>query len=157
MDAVPHLPSAQGSGLPLGSFITCSSDGSVRLWGLGSTPADAEATGFSDPASPGAQKHVANGVPSSRVIPVGRELQAALRLDHSLASEESSKEGADICSSGTVEGRCVRISPDAQWFVVGDRIGNLRLHALAPGLPLQVNSVFKYSPIFSLNTQGRLR
>lgn len=134
---MPNSPSAAASGLPPGSFITCSSDGSVRLWGLGSTPVEEECTGAADPASV-ALSSPTNMLPSARVIPVGRELQAALRLDHSIAPLEEDKEKADASSSGLVEGRCVRISPDAKWFAVGDRTGNLRLHALAPGLELKV-------------------
>lgn len=82
------------------------------------------------PRSPGA------GPTGHRVIPAGRELQAALRLHQDAAV--GGEAGGKPVDGGAAEGRCVRVSPDGLYFAVGDRAGNLRVHALAPGLEMQV-------------------
>ena len=131
VDAVPDPPpSAVGQGLPTGAFATCGSDGSVRVWALGPTPADSCPTATeAPPRSPG------GGPAGPRVVPAGRELQAAAQLEAAAGAADGSKAAGD---GGAAEGRCVRVSPDGRWLAVGDRAGNLRVHALAPGLELQV-------------------
>ncbi len=143
VDAVPDGPAAAAAGLPAGAFLTCSSDGSVRLWALGPTPA--EGTGDAEsarlPRSPG------GGSAPLRVVAAGRELQAVLLLDNAAcraggalaAAPDAPGAPSDGCwGEAAAEARCVRVSPDGRWLAVGDRAGNLRVYALAPSMELQV-------------------
>ena len=141
VDAVPDGPAAAAAGLPAGAFLTCSSDGSVRLWALGPTPAEGGA-GDGEPAHPPpAPRSPGGGSALLRVVAAGRELQAVLRLDAAAAAAAAGAPGPPgdgCCDEAAGEARCVRVSPDGRWIAVGDRAGNLRVHALAPSLELQV-------------------
>ena len=66
---------------------------------------------------------------------------AHARASKNIRLRASASDGGTADSDGdggAAEGRCVRVSPDGRWLAVGDRAGNLRVHALAPGLELQV-------------------
>lgn len=145
VDAVPDGPAAAAAGLPAGAFLTCSSDGSVRLWALGPTP-EGTGDGGGPAAAPPAPRSPGCGA-ALRVVAAGRELQAVLQLDAAAGAGALSGTGldgpgpsGDGCGGGeaAAEARCVRVSPDGRWIAVGDRTGNVRVHALAPSLELQV-------------------
>ncbi len=160
VDAVPDGPASAAAGLPAGSFLTCSSDGSVRLWALGPTPAEGAGDGEAvqpqrPPRSPG------GGSALLRVVAAGRELQAVLLLDNASgraggippAAADAPAVPGDGCCGGEAgaEARCVRVSPDGRWIAVGDRAGNLRVHALAPNMELQVRALTLKSVVCTRN------
>ncbi|XP_061195023.1 mitogen-activated protein kinase-binding protein 1-like [Saccostrea echinata] len=93
--------------LPSGSFITCSSDDTIRIWNL-------------DP-------HMMETESSKRNV-YSNELLKIVYVDptHTFLKDVSRKP-ADEGKSGI---RCIGISPDGRHLASGDRIGNIRVHNL---------------------------
>ncbi|XP_061168980.1 mitogen-activated protein kinase-binding protein 1-like [Saccostrea echinata] len=93
--------------LPSGSFITCSSDDTIRIWNL-------------DP-------HMMETESSKRNV-YSNELLKIVYVDptHTFLKNVSRKP-ADEGKSGI---RCIGISPDGRHLASGDRIGNIRVHDL---------------------------
>nr|XP_033811399.1 WD repeat-containing protein 62-like isoform X3 [Geotrypetes seraphini] len=98
--------------LPPGSFLTCSSDSTVRLWNLGKST-----------------------IPAFRRNIYSHDLQKVLYIDENVQClkdpvglPEQVENGASrVMKSGV---RVIQISPDGQHLASGDRGGNLRIHDL---------------------------
>ncbi|XP_030074333.1 WD repeat-containing protein 62 isoform X2 [Microcaecilia unicolor] len=98
--------------LPPGSFLTCSSDSTIRLWNLGKST-----------------------IPAFRRNIYSHDLQKVIYVDENVQClkdpaglPEQVENGASrVMKSGV---RVMRISPDGQHLASGDRGGNLRIHDL---------------------------
>ncbi|XP_013394584.1 WD repeat-containing protein 62 isoform X1 [Lingula anatina] len=109
-------PVCNNPALPPGSFMTCSSDDTIRVWNI-------------DP-------HMTNDTLYKRNI-YSHELLKVLYVDKNLSflcdKEYNPTGGADKTDT-TYDGkngvRAVRVSPDGQHLASGDRTGNIRVHNL---------------------------
>ncbi|XP_029026179.1 WD repeat-containing protein 62-like isoform X2 [Betta splendens] len=102
VEVYPELADVSLACLPLSSFLTCSSDNTIRLWHTDS--------------SPGPRNLYSNDL--LRILYVGENTQ------HLQAEGEAS--GAD----GKAGIRVLSISPDGQHLAAADRCGNLRIFGL---------------------------
>ncbi|XP_010226321.1 PREDICTED: WD repeat-containing protein 62-like, partial [Tinamus guttatus] len=95
--------------LPPGSFLTCSSDNTIRTWNLGS------------------HSHPGNAYSTSllNIVYVDNNTQ---HLQDSGGASERGENGAFADGKSGV--RVLRISPDGRYLASGDRGGTLRIHEL---------------------------
>uniref|UniRef100_UPI00358FC1D3 mitogen-activated protein kinase-binding protein 1-like isoform X3 n=1 Tax=Myxine glutinosa TaxID=7769 RepID=UPI00358FC1D3 len=116
---VETYPAVEGPGkgcLPAGTFVTCSSDNTVRLWNprLESNPSNT---------------NIHRNIYSAdllKVIYMDGNLQFLQDVDPNPTG------GTDKTDSETKSGiRTLRISPDGQHLAAGDRVGNVRIYDLA--------------------------
>ncbi|XP_053622214.1 mitogen-activated protein kinase-binding protein 1 isoform X6 [Plodia interpunctella] len=101
---------APGAGdLPPGTFLTCSSDDTVRAWQV----------------QPQAQNIYSNEL--TKVIYIDPELKFLKDYDLTATSDKDKSKSYDD-KTGV---RCVRVSPDGRHIASGDRAGNVWVHSAA--------------------------
>jgi len=93
------------AGVPTGSFFSCSSDGTLRLWSL--PPAE-------EPP---------------QAAPT-RDLRSVLKVGGELGAQQEGAMASDPTGGGV---RCLRVSPDGGRVACGDRSGNLHVYKLSAG------------------------
>ena len=111
--------------LPPGSFITCSSDDTIRIWNL-------------SPNMPTNTIYRRNIYSEDliKTLYVDNELTFIKdQFDNSFNNGESNKENKENGKEAAVFDqrngvRCIRISPDGKHLASGDRAGNIRVHEL---------------------------
>ncbi|XP_046980960.1 mitogen-activated protein kinase-binding protein 1 isoform X1 [Schistocerca americana] len=102
--------------MPPGSFITCSSDDTIRVWNL-------------DPNLPPDDTVYKRNIYSNellKVLYVDPEMTYLKDLDLAAAGAERNDSSYD----GRNGVRSIRISPDGKHLASGDRAGNIRIHRL---------------------------
>ncbi|XP_042295517.1 WD repeat-containing protein 62 isoform X2 [Sceloporus undulatus] len=98
--------------LPPGSFLTCSSDNTIRFWNLGNDP----------------QAHFSNNVYSNNLLKV---VYVEKNTHHLQDSTNVPDRGENTSCPDVKSGvRVMQVSPDGQHLASGDRAGNLRIHEL---------------------------
>ncbi|KAJ7304118.1 hypothetical protein JRQ81_011643 [Phrynocephalus forsythii] len=108
VEVYPELENSQ-SCLPPGSFLTCSSDNTIRFWNLKND----------------VHTHLQNNVYSNDLLNIVYVEQNTQHLQDSTNVPETA--GYFDVKSGV---RVMQISPDGQHLASGDRAGNLRIHSL---------------------------
>ncbi|CAF2007169.1 unnamed protein product [Rotaria magnacalcarata] len=92
------------------TFITCSSDNTVRFWSLNHDETDSNLT------------------PSQAANRVGRELMKIIYLEEDYSklcdSQRTQKRSESSPKPG---GRCIKMAPDGLLLAIGDLIGNIRI------------------------------
>ncbi|XP_035170208.1 WD repeat-containing protein 62-like, partial [Oxyura jamaicensis] len=111
VEVYPELKE-QPSCLPPGSFLTCSSDNTIRVWTLGSGP----------------ERPCRGNACSTTLLNI-------IYVDNNTQHLQDSSSGADKGeSAGHLEAksgvRVLQVSPDGEHLASGDRAGNLRIHEL---------------------------
>ncbi|XP_058386929.1 WD repeat-containing protein 62 [Diceros bicornis minor] len=99
--------------LPSGSFLTCSSDNTIRFWNMDSSP----------------DSHWQKNIFSNtllKVVYVENDIQHLQDTAH--FPDRGSESGAPLDVKAGV--RVMQVSPDGQHLASGDRSGNLRIHEL---------------------------
>ncbi|XP_076988161.1 WD repeat-containing protein 62 isoform X2 [Tamandua tetradactyla] len=99
--------------LPSGSFLTCSSDNTIRFWNLDSSP----------------DSHWQKNIFSNsllKVVYVENDIQHLQDTSH--FPDRGSENGIAMDVKAGV--RVMQVSPDGQHLASGDRSGNLRIHEL---------------------------
>ncbi|XP_063219935.1 mitogen-activated protein kinase-binding protein 1 isoform X2 [Bacillus rossius redtenbacheri] len=115
VDTYPLLDSSLPSAMPNGSFITCSSDDTIRVWNLES----------SLPANTHFQKNIYSEE-LLKIVYVDSSLSFIKNQD--LSDNLEKNDAATYDSRNGVRSLC--ISPDGQHLATGDRMGNIRIHNL---------------------------
>ncbi|KAK7791824.1 hypothetical protein R5R35_001242 [Gryllus longicercus] len=118
LDAETSSATAPKPAMPPGSFVTCSSDDTIRVWNLDSNL----------PVIPDSMYN--RNIYSSellKVLYVDPELTYLKDLDLSAAG---ASEKTDTSYDGRNGVRSIRVSPDGQHLASGDRAGNIRIHSL---------------------------
>ncbi|CAH2056230.1 unnamed protein product, partial [Iphiclides podalirius] len=113
VSAVGERQAGGGSPLPPGSFLTCSSDDTVRVWNL-------------KPAGPNIYSNELN-----KIIYIDPELKFLKDVDLTATSDKDKSKTYD----DKIGVRCVRVSPCGRHVAAGDRAGNVWVHS-AEGAPL---------------------
>ncbi|XP_057568277.1 WD repeat-containing protein 62 isoform X2 [Hippopotamus amphibius kiboko] len=99
--------------LPSGSFLTCSSDNTIRFWNMDSSP----------------DSHWQKNIFSNtllKVVYVENDIQHLQDMSH--FPDRGSENGMPVDMKAGV--RVMQVSPDGQHLASGDRSGNLRIHEL---------------------------
>ncbi|CAO2625976.1 WD repeat-containing protein 62 [Lemmus lemmus] len=99
--------------LPSGSFLTCSSDNTIRFWNMGSS-SDAQW-----------QKNIFSDT-LMKVVYVENDIQHLQDMSH--FPDRGNENGTPMDVKAGV--RVMQVSPDGQHLASGDRSGNLRIHEL---------------------------
>ncbi|XP_017798430.1 PREDICTED: LOW QUALITY PROTEIN: uncharacterized protein LOC108579411 [Habropoda laboriosa] len=104
--------------MPVGSFITCSSDDTIRVWNL------------EKDISPNDTLYKRNIYSNEllKVLYIDPELTYLKDLDLAAAG---STEKSDASYDGRNGVRSIRVSPDGKHLASGDRSGNIRIHDLS--------------------------
>ncbi|KAH0631589.1 hypothetical protein JD844_005987 [Phrynosoma platyrhinos] len=98
--------------LPPGSFLTCSSDNTIRFWNLENDP----------------QAHFSRNVYSNNLLKV---VYVEKNTQHLQDSTNVPDRGENTSYLDVKSGvRVMQVSPDGQHLASGDRTGNLRIHEL---------------------------
>lgn len=105
------------SPLPPSSFMTCSSDDTIRVWSL-DRPQESQARGMY-------QKNIYSNE-LLKVVYVDQELTYLKDLDLSASAAGNDKTESSYDSRNGV--RSIRLSPDGKHLASGDRAGNIRIH-----------------------------
>ncbi|XP_078051188.1 WD repeat domain 62 isoform X2 [Augochlora pura] len=106
------------SAVPAGSFITCSSDDTIRVWNLEKDVAPTDTL----------YKRNIYSNELLKVLYIDPELTYLKDLDLAAAG---STEKSDASYDGRNGVRSIRVSPDGKHLASGDRSGNIRIHDLA--------------------------
>lgn len=93
--------------LPRGSFLTCSSDSTIRIWTLDRG------------AVPELQRNI-----------YSHDVQKILYVDHNLQRLKDPANSTDKLENGACGVRVIQISPDGLHLASGDKGGNIRIHDL---------------------------
>ncbi|GAB6031726.1 hypothetical protein CHUAL_009471 [Chamberlinius hualienensis] len=116
VEVYPLLPDSQKPILPPGSFVTCSSDDTIRIWNLDS----------SMPNNTMYRKNVyCNEL--LKTVYVDEELSYICDTDRNSCGSNDKMDATYDTKNGV---RCLRISPDGLQLASGDRSGNIRIHEL---------------------------
>ncbi|KAI4454792.1 wd repeat domain 62 isoform g [Holotrichia oblita] len=105
------------SPLPPGSFLTCSSDDTIRVWSLDKV---------TEKNSRGMYKRNIYSNELLKVVYVDEDLTYLKDLD--ISANSMSNEKQDTSYDGRNGVRCIRLSPDGKHLASGDRAGNIRIH-----------------------------
>lgn len=112
---------APGSPLPAGSFLTCSSDDTIRIWALD------KLNGRNCPAiyRPNVYSNEL-----LKVVYVDKDLSYIKDLDISSGNNNNTtdKTQPETSYDGRNGVRCIRLSPDGNQLASGDRSGNIRIY-----------------------------
>ncbi|XP_066098569.1 WD repeat-containing protein 62 [Saccopteryx bilineata] len=103
----------QSACLPSGSFLTCSSDNTIRFWNMDSSPDSVW------------QKNIFSNA-LLKVVYVDNDIQHLQDTSH--FPDRGSENGTPVDVKAGV--RVMQVSPDGQHLASGDRSGNLRIHEL---------------------------
>ncbi|CAH1107788.1 unnamed protein product, partial [Psylliodes chrysocephalus] len=106
------------SPLPPGSFLTCSSDDTIRVWSLDK---------MNENSSKGIYQPNIYSNELLKVVYIDKDLSFIKDLDISGTTEKQENTSYD----GRNGVRCIRISPDGKHLASGDREGNIRIHDVA--------------------------
>ncbi|XP_076039679.1 WD repeat domain 62 [Oratosquilla oratoria] len=101
--------------LPGGSFITCSSDDTIRIWNIDSNM----------PTNTIYKRNIYSN-DLLKVLYIDPDM--AFIKDTDISPQGSDKNDASYDSRNGV--RCIKISPDGKHLASGDRAGNIRIHEL---------------------------
>ncbi|KAL3271990.1 hypothetical protein HHI36_022458 [Cryptolaemus montrouzieri] len=104
------------SPLPHGSFLTCSSDDTIRVWTLDK---------MNENNSRGIYRKNIYSNELLKVVYVDKDLIFLKDLDVSRSSNDKAQQ--DSYNDGRNGVRCIRISPDGRNVASGDRSGNIRI------------------------------
>lgn len=111
VEMAPH-----NSSLPPGSFLTCSSDDTIRVWTLDK---------LTEKNSRGNYRSNVYSNELLKVVYVDKDLSYIKDLDLSVGNIDKQQETSYDGRNGV---RCIRISPDGKHLASGDRSGNIRIH-----------------------------
>ncbi|EKX47079.1 hypothetical protein GUITHDRAFT_162765 [Guillardia theta CCMP2712] len=120
--------SAERLGFAPDTFVTCSSDSTLRLWCL--------------PQAHATKEHGSKGHSL-------RDLLAVAECDDN--ANTSSTNGKSRTGGGL---RCVRISTDGRYVASGDKAGNLRVHKISPDMEMKVFLEAHDAEVLSLDFGG---
>ncbi|GFT22246.1 mitogen-activated protein kinase-binding protein 1 [Nephila pilipes] len=116
IEVYPEVHESSKNILPKGTFLTCSSDDTIRFWNLESSMD--EDTAYH------------RNIYSSellKILYVDKELSYLCDTD---LNSSGSNDKVDTTYDGKNGVRCLRISPDGRSLASGDRSGNIRIHDL---------------------------
>ncbi|XP_017889990.1 mitogen-activated protein kinase-binding protein 1 isoform X3 [Ceratina calcarata] len=117
VEMYPTGPDSE-TAMPAGSFITCSSDDTIRVWNLEKDVTPSETL----------YKRNIYSNELLKVLYIDQELTYLKDLDLAAAG---SSEKSDASYDGRNGVRSIRVSPDGKHLASGDRSGNIRIHDLA--------------------------
>uniref|UniRef100_A0A8C2QGM3 WD repeat-containing protein 62 n=1 Tax=Cricetulus griseus TaxID=10029 RepID=A0A8C2QGM3_CRIGR len=113
VEVYPEFEEDQRACLPSGSFLTCSSDNTIRFWNIDSS-SDSQW-----------QKNIFSNT-LLKVVYVENDIQHLQDMSH--FPDRGSEIGTPMDVKAGV--RVMQVSPDGQHLASGDRSGNLRIHDL---------------------------
>ncbi|KAK6634098.1 hypothetical protein RUM44_004706 [Polyplax serrata] len=116
VEIYPEVETKDQLPVPAGSFITCSSDDTIRVWNLNNL-GNNNATAY--------RRNIYSNE-LLKVLYIDKNLTYLKDLDLTISSSEKT----DTSYDGKNGVRSVRISPDGQHLASGDREGNIRIHEL---------------------------
>ncbi|KAL9954783.1 hypothetical protein ACROYT_G042360 [Oculina patagonica] len=114
VEVYPNVSDNRQAALPPGSFLTCSSDDTVRVWNI------EEGTSISFERNVYSKEMM-------KVLYMEDALANLKDTDISPAIKNMRDSTGDTRNAGV---RCLRISPDGQTLATGDRSGNIRVYDL---------------------------
>uniref|UniRef100_A0A7M5WY06 MABP1/WDR62 second WD40 domain-containing protein n=1 Tax=Clytia hemisphaerica TaxID=252671 RepID=A0A7M5WY06_9CNID len=110
VETYPYFDDSPSACLPYGSFLTCSSDDTIRIW------------------------NIETGNTQVKMYPrnlYSKELLKIVYIDEDLSNiQDTSMAPFGKDTDGKNGVRCMQISPDGQILATGDRSGNLRIYSL---------------------------
>ncbi|XP_072157610.1 mitogen-activated protein kinase-binding protein 1, partial [Bemisia tabaci] len=103
--------------LPPGSFITCSSDDTVRIWNM-------------DDSNLSSKSSFQRNIYSNELLKV-MYIDEDLNYIKDMEINAADKSDSSVSYDGRNGVRAIRISPDGKHLASGDRSGNIRIHELS--------------------------
>lgn len=114
VEVYPSVPDSNQATLPPGSFLTCSSDDTIRVWNI------------EDGTSILFERNVYSKE-MMKIIYTGETIENLKDTDISPGIKNMRDSTSDSRNTGA---RCLRVSPDGQTLATGDRSGNVRVYDL---------------------------
>lgn len=114
VEVYPNLSESHEAALPPGSFLTCSSDDTIRVWNI------EEGTNILFDRNVYSKEMM-------KIIYTGETVENLKETDVSPAIKNMRDSTSDSRNTGA---RCLRVSPDGQTLATGDRSGNVRVYDL---------------------------